>query len=819
MTDVLPKERVLDLKAKRILALVLSLVLCLGLCVGCGSDGKTESDVSDNGFDFNNDFVFSTSTGNGGSGNNGGGGATSTTSVGQGTTTTKPVEVKGMTVAKIEKRNGTPRLIIDGKEVVPTIVSVNVNSTEEGFQTALRQIEKAKNAGINLVNIAIDVGGVRYVDMYVDKLYKVCKRIYDVNPNAKLILRYGIHSTPQYSNVDNSAMGAINNGAIAYNQCSLASEAWLEGAKKMVRALAQVVMSDDFIKKMVIGYQPAAGDAGEWFGPEYWNGGLDTSQNNLNSYRKWLKEKYKSNQALQQAWGDSKVTLSTVQLPDFNDIPGIKGGYAATEQFIMTDVKNQRYVDYLTYTNELRAKVIDALGAAIKAETGGNSLVLVLYGYHTEVYNPSSNSFGLGYLLDSKNIDAFAGPVSYADRNEGGIGAYMSFASAVAAAGKLWIDEGDYRTVYKTAAGINPVGGNQDGVGDSMPFMKSEAGVMEVLKRQQGKQMVYSTGTWYFDLVERGWFDNQKFWNTAAELNALQTKYYSYKTADKFDVAIVMDEQAMALSGDGSQNNQMLAATRQAIYRSGLSFGYFLMDDVLEGRVDAKLYVMLNPWSISESEATKLKSILQKSGKTTLWMTGAGDTSSSVFSSLTGMKFTTKTDGRYSNSIETVSNAASLLPGLKNSTEFSGAGANPLYCVSEESGVTVLGRYSTAAGRPVGYAMVSENGWNSIFYGNANLTFEVLVSAAKKAGACVYVNNNSANDGDVVYANGTLAVLHTKGAGKKTVTFPKGTEAVYEYFTKKWYTGNQLTITATKETTYYFFYGKKADIQKAGIGK
>ncbi|MBE6885658.1 MAG: hypothetical protein E7486_01810 [Ruminococcaceae bacterium] len=812
------------MKCKRLFAAILAVAMCAGILAACtpGDSGETNS----NSFDFgsSNGFTFSQTDSEGGGESTGtdetpSGASSSSSKQDPVTSNTKPVDAEGMVVAKVQMKNGTPRLMIDGKEVIPTMVSVNVNSTEEGVQTALRQIEKAKKGGVNLVNIGIDVNGVRYVSMYVDKLYKLCKRIYDVNPDAKLILRFAVNNTPQYVNVDDSALATINNGAIACNYCSLASDVWLEGAKKMARSLAQVVMSDEFIKKMVIAYQPAAGDAGEWFGPEYWNGGLDTSASNLSAFRNWLKAKYKNNQALQKAWGDSSVTLSTVQLPHFSDVPGMMGGYSSTEQFIMTDVKNQHMVDYLTYSNYRRAEVISEIGGVIKEETGGNSLVIFLYSYHTEVYNPSSNSFGVNYILESDNVDGFAGPVSYGDRNEGGIGAYMPFASAIAAAGKLWIDEGDYRTVYKTAEGINPVGGNQDGVGDSMPFIKTEAGVMEVLKRQQGKQMVYSTGTWYFDLVERGWFDSQDFWDQAGDLNALQMKYQSFRKENQFDVAIVMDERAMALSGDGSQNVQLLANSRQTIYRSGLSFGYFLIDDVLEGRVNAKLYVMMNPWDISEAEAEKLKKVLHKKGVTTLWMTGAGDTSSTVFNSLTGMKITAKTEGKYSNSIETVSNAATLLPGLKNTEEYSGVGANPLYCVAEESGVTVLGKYATAAGRPVGYAMTTKDGWTSIFYGNANLTFDVLLSAAKKAGACVYVKNQSASDGDVVYANNTLAVLHTKTQGSKTVSFPKGTEAVYEAFSKKWYSGDEVTITAQKETTYYFFYGKKSELQKAGIGK
>ena len=795
---------------KRLSAILLAAALLLSVLSGCAVGG-------DNTFDFGgeSDYTFptkagETTTASGGETTD----PTAPTDKTQGGTTTTPttqtsVEVPSdMTVAEVKTVNGTPRLFIDGKEVPATLASINMNSTEEGIQTALRTIDKASKAGVHLFNIAIDVAGVRYVSMYVDKLYKLMKRVYDVDPEAKVILRFTVNNTPNYVNVSDAALAQINGGSIGCNYCSLASDIWLAGAVKMASNLAKVVMGDDFIRKMVVGYQPAAGDAGEWFGPEYWNGGMDTSSENLKAYRNWLKKTYKSNQALQEAWGNSEVTLATAQLPDYMDLPGMLGSYSTTGEYLMVSKENQHFVDYLTYTNERRAEVLDAIGAAIKQETGGKSLVVTLYSYHTEVYNPSSNSFGARFLLKSKNVDVLAGPVSYNDRNENGIGASMAFMSAVAAAGKIWIDEGDYRTTFRTADGINPSGGGQDGVGDSIPFIKTDAGVYEVLKRQQGKQMVFSTGTWYFDLVERGWYDNQQFWNIAGELNQLQLNYGKFRKGYKFDVAIVMDEGAMALSGDGTQNQRLLAETREVIYRSGLSFGYFLIDDVLEGRVDAKLYVMLNPWDISSDEATKLKKVLHQKGKTTLWMVGAGDTDAAVFKDLTGMTFKIQQDKKYSNTIETTTGSS-----------LSGVGACPLYTVEEAAGVTVLGRYSSLSGKPVGYAMTAKDGWNSIFLGNTALTLEVLHHAAKLAGANFFVNNTSSMSGDVVYANDSMAVLYATTAGSRTVTFPKGCEAVYEYFTGKWYTGNSVTLNVQSATAYYFFYGKKADIQKAGIGK
>ena len=43
----------------------------------------------------------------------------------------------------------------------------------------------------------------------------------------------------------------------------------------------------------------------------------------------------------------------------------------------MTDPANRIYVDYLDYTNQQRADILNALGRVIKEASGGKSLVSV----------------------------------------------------------------------------------------------------------------------------------------------------------------------------------------------------------------------------------------------------------------------------------------------------------------------------------------------------------------------------------------------------------------------------------------------------------
>lgn len=717
-----------------------------------------------------------------------------------------------MTTAQVVQVNGTPRLMINGEQVQPIMIGLDGTTSNDNLEAVMNQIKVAGNNGINIVVLTLDTAGLRYKDMYIDKIYDLLQKVKNANKNAKVVLRYWIHGAPSYIGAPASAATDLwistSGRDSSYSFCSLASKEWLEAAKLLTKNLCDLVMEDDFLNKMVIGYQPTAGDAGEWFGPHFWLGGLDMSQNNIDGFREYLRKIYPTDQALRDAWGNSTVTRLNAPLPAYNILPNpASTTIGATNQYLMTSKANRIYVDYTDYSNWLRANQINEICKVVKDTTNNKSITLSFLGYHTEVYMATSNSFGVYEILKHNYVDALGAPVSYEDRNEGGIGAFMAYASAVAASGKLWLDEADYRTPFLNsngAPGINPVGEGQDGVGDSMPFIKSAVNAYEVGKRQIGKNMVFSTGEWYFDLVTRGWYDDNEFWKKTKETEVIAAKYQNYKKAKTPEVVFIMDEKAMSLMGDRASARQILAASRQTIYRSGLSYGFYLIDDLVSGRLsDAKLFVMMTPWRINSVDASVIKNIVQKSGKTTLWMYGGGMTKASDFNSLTGMTI---------DSVDQVINNGIRL--VSDSSVISGVGAGPYYFVSDLSGVTALGHYSSVAGSIAAYARVTKNGWNSIFYGSTNLTPAVLAYAAETAGCTRFIGT-----GETGYADDHLYVLHTKTGGSKTISFPVGTTDVYEFFTNKWYSGSSIAFNAQQYKTYYFFYGQKSELQNAGIGK
>ena len=130
--------------------------------------------------------------------------------------------------------------------------------------------------------------------------------------------------------------------------------------------------------------------------------------------------------------------------------------------------------------------------------------------------------------------------------------------------------------------------------------------------------MVFNTGAWFFDLVARGWYDDDGFWREISRLQDLYEKYAVYQThMETPEVAVILDERAMNISGDPWQmGSDLMGDFRHELYRSGLSFGMYLIEDVIDNRVpDARLYIMLNPWRIDEESAENIAKVVNRPGK------------------------------------------------------------------------------------------------------------------------------------------------------------------------------------------------------------
>lgn len=715
---------------------------------------------------------------------------TTTTTQGGGSTQQTVKRVK----AQVKTVNGMPRLFLDGEQVTGNMFFINAD--RGGSADIYRsQINHVKNSGIHMYSVNIYIN-YKYrentnPDVVFNRLAEWLRLIIEIDPQAKVMLRVAVG--PASAEDFEGDQAATYNNATS-NAVSLGSDDWFEEAAKRIKDMVKYIRNSAEFADHVFAYHL---ENWEWFDP-YFTVSPDVSDANSKKFREWLKNKYGTDAKLREAWGQ-EYSLAKAEVP--KDLPL----NSTSGDTIMIKDGDARFVDYLDYWNELTASRIEMLAKAVKEASNNESLVLAFYGYYFEQYHATTGHWDFERLLNSPYLDGFASPTSYMDRNTGKDSAvatsgYMTVADTVARAGKLWYMESDQRTfINRTEEPLD------DG---PLPSLKTIESIWEVHKREVGMAMIHGTTLYPMDLAGMGWYDYDEIWTNFAKLNAAYEAYgKALKKQTNFDVALVVDERAQRIVGHpASLTSGSLAQMMLSMYRTGTSFCFVGMQDVLDGKVDdCSLYVFVNPYRLSSADMDKLSKNLHKDNKTSLFLYGFGAASAADVKKLTGMEMKTINEVK-DHTISLLSQ--NKIAGLDTPRVFTG---NPLTVVTG-SYTTALGKYSDGS---VGYALYEGKNYRTVFLGTNFASATTLRAIAKLNGTRVFMDSE-----DVLNANDTMVMFNTSTAGDKTVNFGEKTD-VYDYFTGKWYMGvTSVTFKdMRKGQVKWLFYGKKADVEAMKLPK
>ena len=106
------------------------------------------------------------------------------------------------------------------------------------------------------------------------------------------------------------------------------------------------------------------------------------------------------------------------------------------------------------------------------------------------------------------------------------------------------------------------------------------------------------------DLGASGWFNDPGMWAQMKRLDALDAPLLAHPTPFRPEVAAVIDERSMRAVAAGGVlvTGPGVYEARAQLGRMGAPYGQYLLDDVLAGRVHAKLLVFLNAWNLSKAD-------------------------------------------------------------------------------------------------------------------------------------------------------------------------------------------------------------------------
>jgi hypothetical protein len=280
------------------------------------------------------------------------------------------------------------------------------------------------------------------------------------------------------------------------------------------------------------------------------------------------------------------------------------------------------------------------------------------------------------------------------------------------------------------------------------------------------------------DLTQTGWFNDPGMWQHMTALKALDDELLRTPTPFQPEVAAIVDESSMQSVAAKAQEvtRACVYEVRQKLGRLGAPYGQYLLDDVLNGRVKAKLFVMLNAWSLTSAQRDKLREVTR--GSVCVWCYAPGwfdgkQTSLDAMEQLTGFKLAPQDKL-----------PAWAMPKENTLTQPFGVHQpiKPLFAITDANGSETLARF---ANQSVAAALRD----HTMLVTAPGLTTELLRLAAKKVDVHLFTEADCN-----VYASGAFLALHASQDGEVKLNTGHSAPILDMLTQKKLGDGSQLTL-------------------------
>jgi hypothetical protein len=395
-------------------------------------------------------------------------------------------------------------------------------------------------------------------------------------------------------------------------QPSYASKYWREYAGKVLReTIAEIRRSPwaDRIATLRLLY----GNGGEWNHWGYHQKALvDFSKPMQRAFGKWLNEKYKTEAALQKAWGKPGITFNSDNL-----VPARKERLIGKGPFRLGGTAVQSSVDYYEFFQEYTVKTIEHFAKISKKASDGKLLTGSYYGYYwghlgnSPYHFQDAGSYGLKYINQSPWIDFVGGPGQYTKRN---INLLLNgISESLALHGKIWEDESDTRTHHSS-------GRKEYGVTDNL----SES--LAVLRRNYSILRSGKATAYLYDFM-CDWYQDTEFIDTFARLKRIDDFLLTRKAAFPKEVAVIVSEEVIPHLS--SIRSEALTALQRnmffKIHRIGIPFDMYLESDLKKLRLDDyKYYIFINSFYVSDDTLNIIRNKVMKNKRKVLFLYAPG---------------------------------------------------------------------------------------------------------------------------------------------------------------------------------------------------
>ena len=542
--------------------------------------------------------------------------------------------------ASIVYNKGVPGIKVNGEVLPPFIQMAYAPGNPINDDVAM----KMSQCGVDIDEIYTGID--RYFESrtpeYLENLEKSVLRLLAVNPKAKIILHFRFSDSKLWLAEHKDELISYADGPAEmdgdqvhrFYTASPASEPFRADVARTLNDLCEALKSKPWSKR-IIGFRLSWGVYAEWhtYGFE---SGPDNSIPMTAAFRKHLQELYKTDEALQKAWHDDSVTLTTATVPGKEERAAQKGHLADPGSV------ERKLIDYRLFHQDVVADLLLLMADTMKKHFP-KKLVGVYYGYAFESWVPSEGmNVNFDKVLKSGNVDFLSAPQMYLMRSRfvGGNGRGRNMTGICARYGKLAVMEADVRTHW-----VDPSDGSNS-------FYKGSD-----TPKQDGAMVLRSYMNALFDglgvqlyHVHPGkahhWHNEPEVFKAVHNAVKAWKLWYENPPVPNNEIAVVYDPQADIPNSRGMNASIFYGTTAALNYLDSTGYTYDLMtpEDFLITSQNYRVVIMLNCYAPSKEMAAKLKAKVQDNvGLYTLWCYAPGlvtpeGFSAEAMSELTGIK-------------------------------------------------------------------------------------------------------------------------------------------------------------------------------------
>jgi len=401
----------------------------------------------------------------------------------------------------------------------------------------------------------------------------------------------------------------------------------INDAADVIREFMKIFRKSPF-SKMLIGAFVAGGHDGQFMIHHNGHGEIDVAY-----FQEWLKSKYKSDQALANAWNKQGITFSSAEVPKKQEVSARPG----TSSAFYDPVEYAANADYSEFRGRQMWVIKDTLLKAAKEGAGKNIIGMA--------WNMGGGLIeNITHIFNTDALDIFITQPLYHLRIPGHVSDWAGGYNSLRHKKKMMLKEMDtrsfFREAYKQEMTVMKMGTPMDMGMFRATYMK-----------EIGQVIAHHQGYWYYDISENAFRHPQ----IMAEINFHEKVFNIVRAAkDNFipDVAFVYSDSSVnycrqTIWGFRSYAFFVLETLEQALLASGVPASRYFIEDALHNPdfLKHKVYIFVNTYHLTGAQRTFIN-LLKKNGNTLVWHYAPGyigekNLSEKNISELTGMKVST----------------------------------------------------------------------------------------------------------------------------------------------------------------------------------